>query len=281
MKRAVIVLLLFAAAPLLAVDDCGEYRHLAVLYQARNALLKPGGSTYEAQQHIDRTLDELRGPLGGGDYRWVRWVRPSGEGPIDKQIHTVVAAEGTNVDSFEASSHHVFAVRIVVPRKRSLFNANSPVYVGDVEVRYTVDGRPKTKSQTIDAWLNPDTSRSIDLDAIADSADVRVDASTGPRNVKQSIVEVHFRQAVAEDDPENPDYETVRSLAIVRNDITPDTIDYQIATLERRLDPDAVSLPLLSIITDLRRADQLIRSNNEDEQERGRKLLRETLRKLR
>lgn len=271
MKRSIVLLLLFLAAPLLAADDCGEYRQLVALYQVRNTLLQPYGSSYDAQKHIDRTLDDLR-----GHGRWVRWVRPSGDGPVDKQVHTVAAAEGSS-DTFEASSHHVYSVRVVVPRKRSLLNANAPVYVGDVVVRY----RGKSKTMKVDAWLNPDTSRTLDLDAIVDEADASVDVATAPKNVKQSVVEIHFRQAVPEDDPDNPDYDTVRSLARIRDDLTPDTVDYEIATLERRLDPNSSSLPLLSIISDLRRADQLIRSNKEDDQERGTKLLKETMRKLR
>ncbi|HVR41147.1 MAG TPA: hypothetical protein VMU84_18785 [Thermoanaerobaculia bacterium] len=280
MKHSLIILFLLVATPLLAVDDCGEYRELAALYQVRNALLKPYGSTYDAQKHIDRTLDDLRGPLGGGAYRWVRWVRPSGDGPVDKNVHIVSAAHDENTDTFEASSHHVYGVRIVVPRKRSLLNANAPVYVGDVVVTYNVKGRPKTMTSKIDAWLSPDTSRTIDLDGIFDEASVRVDASTAPKNAKQSVVEVHFRQAVPEDDPDNPAYETIRGLLKVRDDLTPDTIDYAIATLERHLDPDADSLPLLSIAEDLRRAEQLIRSNKEDDHDRGMRLLKDTMRKL-
>ncbi|HWW59895.1 MAG TPA: hypothetical protein VN181_00880, partial [Thermoanaerobaculia bacterium] len=171
-KRFLILPVLFSiAAPLLAVDECGPYRQLVALYEVRNTLLQPYGSSYEAQKHIDRTLDDLR-----GHGRWVRWVRPSGDGPIDKQVHTVAAAEGTS-DTFEASSHHVYSVRIVVPRKRSLLNANAPVYVGDLVVRH----RGKSKSMRVDAWLNPDTSRTLDLDGIVDEADASVDVATAPK----------------------------------------------------------------------------------------------------
>ena len=40
-------------------------------------------------------------------------------------------------------------------------------------------------------------------------------------------------------------------------------------------------MPLLAIVQDLRRADELMRSDKAGDQEKGNKLLRETLRRLR
>jgi hypothetical protein len=278
-------LLLLAAAPAFAVtpnDECrGVLDHLSALYEIRSLMMKSYTSDYDVERLIDRRLEALRDPLPEGGYRWVRWVRPAGEGPAEKKVHIVSAVEGSNRDSVEISSAYPYAIRVVVPRKRSLLNANNPVYVGKVRVDYTVDGRTRTKEEAINQWMNPDTSRTIDLGVIADRANVILDAATAARNRGEAVVEIHARQAVAQDDPANPSYTAIQALLRVRGDIEPDTVDSEIAALERGLFPGAETLPLLTIVQDLRRADELMRSKKPEDVEQGDKLLKDTLRRLR
>ena len=178
---------------------------------------------------------------------------------------------------FESAADHVFAVRVVVPSKRSLFNANGPVSVGSVEIRTTVNGRTRTRNERIDQVMNPDTSRSFDLETIADHVEVAVESTSK----SEAVIETHYRQAVPQDDPANPAYSTIQSLQRLRGSADPRAIDSEIADVERSLIPGADPLPLLTIIADLRRADDLMRSKKEDEQQKGDKLLKETLRRLR
>ncbi len=266
MKRIMLVLL-FVAAPALA-DDCTALREL---YGVRAMMLKRYASSYDVDRFIDRRLAVLR-------EGWVRWVRPTGEGPFDKKLHRTKAPTNA-LDSFEASGEHVYAVRVAVPAKRTLFSSNNPVFVGNVEIRYTAEGKTRTMKQPIDALMQPDTSRTIDLPVIADSVDVRL--GSGTDNPGEALVEVHFKQAVTEDDPGNPAYDSVRALQRIRGSSDPRAIDDEIAVMERRAFPDSDPLPLIEIVTDLRRADDLIHSKKEEEQERGNKLLKETLRRLR
>jgi len=266
MKRLAFVTLLLAA-PAFA-DDCAVLREL---YAVRAVALQSSSSSYSVDSHIDKRLDVLR-------EGWVRWVRPSGEGPFDKKLHRTKAPKNA-LDNFNASGEHAYAVRVAVPAKRTLFNSNNPVYVGTVEIRYTAGGRTKTITESIDALLQPDTSRTIDLQAIADRVDVRL--ASGTDRPGESLVEVHFKQAVAEDDPDNPNYGAVRALKRIRGSSDPRTIDDEIEEMEERLVPGATSLPLVEILADLRRADDLIRSKKDEDQERGNQLLRDTLRRLR
>ena len=276
MKRLLIVVLLLTTSPLLALEtNCSA---LGELYAVRAMMMKKYSSSYDIDRFVDRRLDALRDPLPGGGYRWVHWVRPEGEAPIDKKLHRVRAAR-TALDSFEASGDHTFAVRVVVPSKRTLFSGNSPVFVGNVEIRYTADGKTRTISQQINATMQPDTSRTIDLPVIADHADVRLQSGTD--NPGESLVEVHFRQAVAEDDPDNPSYPAIRALRRIRGSADARTVDDEIAAAERSVFAGSDPLPLLSIVEDLRRADDLMRSKKEEDHERGDKLLKETLRRLR
>ena len=266
MKRLAVVALLIASP--LAADDCTLFREL---YAVRAMMLRPYSSSYDVDSFIDKRLDALRGPLPGGGYRWVKWVRPGGEGPFDKKLHRTKAPKDA-LDSFEASGQHAYAVRVAVPAKRTLFNSNNAVYVGNIEIRYSAEGKSRTMKQPIDALMQPDTSRTIDLPAIADTVDVRL--GTGTDKPGESLVEVHFKQALPEDDRDNPDYDAVRALQRIRDSSDRRAIDDEIARIEHD------SLPLVEIMADLRRADDLIRSKKDEDQERGNKLLRETLRRL-
>lgn len=284
MKRAILFLTFLLASPLLAINEnCqSTLTHLHTLYDLRALLLKSYTTPYDVQRFAERRIEELREPLPGGGFRWVRWVRPTGEGPTEKDAHNVIAVrDAGDPDRFEASKDHAYAVRVVVPRKRSLLKANSPVYVGTAHVTYELDGRTRTRDEAINQWMNPDTSRTIDLGGIADRVHVSVDVATAQKTSKQAVTEVHFRKAVSEDDPANPAYSTVRMLDRVRQSPDPVTVDAEIAALERSLFPGSDPLPLLTLIGDLRRADTLMRSEKPEEQEKGSKLLKETLRRLR
>ena len=268
MRRAILTItLLLFALPVLAIDT-GECSRLSALYEIRSLMMKRYSSSYEVGQVIDRRVAEMR-------RGYIVWVRRDSQAPTDKKVHKLRGGGAT--DRFESESEHAFAVRVVVPSKRSLFNGNNPVSVGGVTITYTVDGRMKTRTERIDTTMNPDTSRTFDLGVIAEHVQVAVDVDSRA----EAVVETHYRQAVAEDDPANPQYATIQSLRRLGSSPDARVIDDEIATVERSLFPSSDPLPVLSIIQDLRRAEELIRSKKTEEQEKGDKLLKETLRRLR
>lgn len=277
MKRALTLLFFFVATPLLA-DDCSTMTQLATLYQLRTVAMR---HSYDVDSWIDKRIDYLREPSGDGGYRWVRWVRPSSGDPVDKHLHKTQAVRGSGTDSVEASGAHAYGVRVVVPAKQSLFGRNNPVYVGTVRISWDENGHRRTKTERIDQWMNPDTSRTIDLGAIADRVEASLDASTAAKDANQALVEIHFRQAQLEDDPANPAYRTIQSLRHVRGSWSSDVIDDEIAAAERDAFGTTESLPLMSISHDLRRAEELMHSKKEEDHEKGEKLVKEALRKLR
>jgi hypothetical protein len=274
MKRIALAALLLAAVPVFADDPCRDPMRLGALYEVRALMLKTYTSTYDIDTLIQRRLQQFR-------EGWVKWVRPDDDAPIAKHIHTIAAINGSTSDSFEVSGSHAFAVKVVVPAKRSLLNRNAPVYVGNVGVTYSMNGKEHTKTMPINAWMNPDTSRTLDLEGIADRANAALEASTKASDVKQAIVEIHFVQAVEEDDPANPAYDAIQSLLRVRRDKDADTIDNEIAEAERRAFPSTDPIPITSIVADLRRANELMRSKKEGDYDRGENLMKETLRRLR
>lgn len=281
MNRWICAALLFVATPLLAIEDpCRDYEHLGSLYELRSVMLRGSASSTTTHEFIDRRVQQLRGPLGDGEFRWVRWVAPPSEAPLDKHAYTVRANPSSGGDTFEANGAHAFAVRVHVPRKRSLFAANNPVRVGTVKISTTVDGRTRTRTESIGSWMNPDTTKSFDFDGVVDRVEVSIDAVS--EKPGEAVVEVQFRQALAQDDPENPSYDTITSLMRVRGATDEaEELDDRIARLERAMFPDSEPLPLLEILSDLRRADDLMRSSKEDQKEKGAKLMKETIRRLR
>jgi hypothetical protein len=235
--------------------------------------------SYAITSAIDDSIDGLRGPLPDGGHRWVSWVKPSGTPPTVKHEHTVSAVQGSgSTDSVEATADKPFAVAVVVPKKRSLFSANNPSWVGEVTIEFTLDGRPRTRTEKINAWLNPGTSRTFDLETIADDARVRIEASTAAKHAKgEALVEIHFRQAVEQDDPENPQYETIRSLQRIRSSSSPEVLDTEIAKLEHRLFPSLQTYRFTFLISKTREAQALLLSEKTEDQDKGRKMLKEVV----
>ena len=123
-------------------------------------MMKPYATSYDVDNFINARVEQLRDPLPDGGYRWVRWIRPEGDAPVDKHGHTVVAVHGSNGDSVEASGQHAFAVRVAVPAKKSLFSRNNAVYVGTVHVSYSVNGRTRTKDEAISCSVPREASKS-------------------------------------------------------------------------------------------------------------------------
>jgi hypothetical protein len=282
MKRSLLFLLVACiATPLFPAtgSDCGPATHLASLYQLRSIMLRPYSSSDDARRFMDQRIEELRGPMPDGGYRWVRWVRPSGSGPVDKKVHSANAIYGNGDDRFETTGEHAFSVRVVVPSKRSTFKGNNPVYVGDVTIEY---GR-KTDVMHINRWMQPDTSQTFDLPGgvIYDNVRVTVPSAVDKRDVREAVVEVHFKQGVPQDDPANPAYSAIKALDRIRT--TPDaaTVDAEIAALEESVFPGTDSLPLVTLVRDLRRADELLRSDKQEDKDKGDRLLKDTMRRLR
>lgn len=270
---ALAALVLCAVSPLHAAgnENCREAGELTALHAIRT-LIVGGASSYDVDQAIDARIAALR-------EGWMRWVRPASDAPVDKRVHVVAAAEGSTPDHFEAACEHPFAVKVVVPAKRSLFNRNNPVWVGTLRIRFDADGKTRTKELPVNGWMNPDTSRTVDLGAIAERAEASLEAAS--RNPREAVVEIHFVQARAEDDPANPSFDTIQLLQRIGRDSSAATLDAEIARRERALMPDAEPFPVTTFISDLRRAGVLMRSKKESDQEKGKKLLEETLRQLR
>jgi len=283
MKRLALALVFCLAALGLHADEtCLEdVQTLGILYQLRDMVLSPSSSSWSVSNRIDETVDQLREPLPEGGYRWVHLVRPDAGGPFDKNGHLVQAVhEAGDLDSFESSGDGVYAVRVVVPRKRSLFTANRKVWVGTVSIRIRHDGEETTRTETIGTWMSPDTSKTFDLGVIADRVDVDANVATQAATRGQALVEVHLMKAVPRDDPAGPHYATIQTLERLRGDIDPVNLDLEIGRLEQRLYPESQPIPVTLLVTRLRRYDHLMRSDKPEDQAKAKRLWEEIMRSI-
>lgn len=278
---AVLTILLARSAvaqPSLSCD--ADLATLRTLYDVRRLLVgDPKPSPYEIDRAIETHIDRMREPLPSGGHRWVRLVRPPGDAPVIKK-EMLLAATGNDLDEFTSEAADVFAVRVAVPRKRSIRRANRQAWIERVTVRYEADGAEKTIERPFRQWLQPDNWKTIDLPVIAERVEVTVEARAKPDGARATLVETHFRQAVPQDDPLSPYAATVALLKRLKGNITPANIDAEIARTERRLFPEVAPLPIASIARRIREADILLRSDKEEERKRGSALLQEAVRML-
>jgi hypothetical protein len=264
-----------------ADEQCsGDLAALRALYEVRQMMMRASPRSHEIQRRLDYHIEQMREPLRDGGYRWVRWVRPAADGPLVKDGKLVSALHGGDWDSFEAAAPNPYSVRVAVPRKRSLTRNNNRLYVSDVEIRYWVDGEMRTMRRKIDQWMNPDTSRTFDLEAIADRAEVRINAATSEAHLRDALVEIQFRQAIWQDDPANPAFEAIQSLRRLSSSIDPVRVDTEIARFEKRLFPALRSTPYTALMVKLRETEQLLRSEKAEDQEKAKKMLTEVSRSL-
>jgi hypothetical protein len=268
--------------PMAASDDCMDVEALNALYGVRELVIR-GAPSYSISSEIDDQITRLREPLPGGGYRWVRLVRPAGgEGPYDRTKHFVRSSSEESPDIFEAEAANAWAVSIVVPRKRSLFRGNNESWIGDATISCTVEGRTETRRESIQRWMQADTSHTIDFGGpIADMCRVRLETATREEFLdEEALVEIHIREAVEEDDPLNPNADTIRVLRKLRYSASPETLDYEIAKLERRLFPNLHSYPFATLLAETREARRLLVSDEEEDRDKGMKMLENVVKEL-
>lgn len=275
--RLVVVGLLFGCllVPVAHAADCeSDLAALEVFHDLRETMVRGSSSSYDLARRVEEHLIALRQPMGDGTFRWVRYVRPGGTAPVVRRERLVNASrDDGDLERFEAAADRPYAVRIVVPRKRSLLRGNQEAFVGEVIVRYWVDGQQERLARSVNQWLRPDTTRTFDLGVIADRAEAVVEVGTRRTTREQSLVEIHFQQAVAQDDPASPHAATIQRLKRFSSDPTPVRLDEEIERIEQEVFGRASRLRTAELITTLRRAGALLESEKEEERVEGQKLL--------
>jgi hypothetical protein len=282
MRRLVTcTILLLAALPVTADWRDSQWRDvesLGILYQVREQLVDRRVSDWDVSRFIDREIDRLLEPLPGGGHAWVVHVRPDSE--VVRSSGHLVRATIDQPATYENAESWVYAVRLVVPRKRSLFRGNNAVWVDRYHVMTVEpDGTRSEREIEIGRWMQPGSSTTLDLETIASNVRVVAWAATAAENRGEALLEIHMLKSVTRDDPRNPYHETIAMLRDLRRSATPGRVDSEIERLERRVFPGKRPMPVGRIVELLAEAQALLEDEDPAEREKAGAVL-ERMRRL-
>jgi hypothetical protein len=170
---------------------------------------------------VNEDIDLLRGKRADGTYQYASYDRMEAGRKSD-----TLSVDPEHKDSvLELRDAFPFRFIVAVPSRRMLVAKNHHIYVDRVEVESLSQKSSEKKFQTVkvDAWLEPGTSKTIDLDEIGRQATARVYAHAekgGYANVTLTFLEARIF-----DEPSSPYAEAVESakaiLKAIGNDDKP------------------------------------------------------------
>jgi hypothetical protein len=158
-------------------------------------------------------IELLRGKRSDGSYAYASHDRMEA-GRTDGSFSIEDAKKSARL---ELKGSWVYRLVISAPSRRMLVTRNRHVFIERVEIEYLPEGASSTKVQTLDVngWIEPGTSRNVDLDQIARQATARVYVHADPEGYGN--IELALLEAKIFDNPDSPYADAVNSAkAIVR-----------------------------------------------------------------
>jgi hypothetical protein len=178
---------------------------------------------------VNEDIDLLRGKRSDGTYQYAAYEkmeagRLSDSFSVDPEKKETV---------LEMRGPFVYRLTLSAPSRRMLVSRNRRVWVDRVEIEYIPEKDPAKKSQIVNvgAWIEPGTSKNIDLDDIARQATVRVHAhadESGYGNLALTLI-----QARVFDDPNSPYADAVASEKAILRAIDHDDVASMRAMAQR------------------------------------------------
>lgn len=172
---------------------------------------------------VDEDVDLLRGKRSDGTYQYAGYERLEG-GRVDESF-SVQPKESDQFAKLSVRGDNVYRLVIALPSRRLLVTKNRKLYVDRVEIEAIPQGgsSAKTQSVPVGAWLEPGSSKTIELDEIARHATANVfargDKDAGYGNVNLTLV-----QAKIFDNPDSPYADSVSSLKAIQRALDNDDI---------------------------------------------------------
>ncbi len=165
---------------------------------------------------VNEDIDLLRGKRNDGTYQYAAY----------EKMEASRVSDSFSVDPEKKETvlelHAPFAYRLVIssPSRRMLVTRNKHIYVERVEIEYIPQNDSVKKYQTakVDAWIEPGTSKTVELADIARQATARVYAHAdeiGYGNLTLTLI-----QARVFDDPTSPYADAVASEKAILQAIT-------------------------------------------------------------
>lgn len=252
---------------------------LGALHQVRAMWLDPAEAEWEIRRWIGEQVDAWRGPLANGSFEWVLRERPDQE-VVDRSEHLVYGTRD-RLARIEDGEAWAYGVRLVVPRKRSLFRGNHSVWVESITLRVqSENGEVSEDTQQVGRWFEPNTSQTWDFEGIVPRADVIVEAAAEPDDRGESLLEIHFLESIETDDPDGPYYDGIQTLLDLSEWLNAERIDREIERAEERVVPGARSVPVTMVAELLDRALESYDSEDPEEQKKARAAIVEALKLL-
>jgi hypothetical protein len=165
---------------------------------------------------VNEDLDILRGRHADDTYDYASYERIEAGRVQDSFSVEPTAAD--KVMKLELKGEFVYRVLLDMPSRRMLVTKNRPVWIERVEIEFMPlsNAARKTQNVAIGAWLEPGSSKTVELTEIARQATVRVFARTEEKNGYGNIG-VTLVKARVFDNPESPYADAVASAkAILR-----------------------------------------------------------------
>ncbi|HEY8133839.1 MAG TPA: hypothetical protein VII12_18310 [Thermoanaerobaculia bacterium] len=239
---------------------------------------------------VNDDIELLRGHRSDGTYEYAGFERF--ESGRNTQSYSVQPRD----EKLEIRGSFVYRLQIESPSRRMVVTRNRKIYLDRAELEYIPIDRgatQKTQSVKIDVWIEPGQSKSIDFDAIAKQATVRVfaraDKASGYGNLVLSLIQARvfdnndspYADAVASAKAilralDHDDVPSIRAMATrMYNDLVPTAGPAPKSvevTAERTVDPE--------IYTELQAIEDLL-TGTDAERRQGLDRLHQLVRKLR
>ena len=194
---------------------------------------------------VNDDIELLRGHHPDGTYEYAGFERfeagrTSKSFSVDSRDHTL-----------EVHGSFVYKLQIDSPSRRMLVTRNRKVYLDHVEVDYiplTPGAARKTQSVKIEEWLEAGQQRSVDFEAIAKEATVRLfahsDKATGYGNLELSLI-----QARVIDNADSPYADAVASAKAISRAIDHSDVSSIRAMAQRMYNDLQPNAPASSTVT--------------------------------
>lgn len=169
---------------------------------------------------IENDIELLRGKRSDGSYAYATYDRME----AGRKSDSFSIEDPKKSMRLELKDSWVYRLVISSPSRRMLVSHNRHVFIERIEIEYLPEGATSSKTQTLDVngWIEPGTSRNVDLDQIARQATARVyvHADTeGYGNIELALLEAKIF-----DNPDSPYADAVNSAKAILRGVETDDI---------------------------------------------------------
>ena len=196
---------------------------------------------------IDDDIELLRGKRSDGTYAYATHDRMEA-GRKDESFSIEDAKKPSRL---ELRGAWVYRLTISAPSRRMLVTRNKHVFIERIEIEYLPEGAASSKVQTLDVngWIEPGTSRNVDLDQIARQATARVYVHADPEGYGN--IDLALLEAKIFDNPDSPYADAVSTAKAILRGIAQQDVPSIRAMAQRlagTLQPAAPATPAVASV---------------------------------